>query len=85
MAYYLGMNTIDKILGNNVYLDVLPAYGRVYHSEEAARADWNNGKDWQIWRGPYCSNRDVAMLKEMGYTHIHLIWNITRASCTFVL
>jgi hypothetical protein len=29
--------------------------------------DWRSGKDFQIVGGPYCSNRDLTGMKEMGF------------------
>ena len=42
---------------------LVPAYGRVYNSVEAMMADWNAGKDFRIWGGPYCSIRDLGALR----------------------
>ena len=51
-----------------------PAYGRRYSGVETATADWNAGKDFQIWNGeragPYCSNRDLSRIREAGYDQI---------------
>lgn len=42
------------------WLLVRPAYGRRYLNNEAMRADWDGGKDFQIsLGGPYLSCRDV--------------------------
>lgn len=41
---------------------LIPAYGRVYKSWKAARADWDEGKDFKIEGGPYCSKRDEEAL-----------------------
>jgi hypothetical protein len=57
-------------------LELFPAYGRVYFNVDSAISDWEAGLDWQICRGPYCSNRDVDAIKEMGYNSISLIWDI---------
>jgi hypothetical protein len=40
------------------------AYGRRYTSKKDAIRDWESGKDFQIWGGPYCSNRDYRLLYE---------------------
>lgn len=43
------------------WLMVRPAYGRRYLTNEAMRADWDSGKDFQIsLGGPYISCRDVT-------------------------
>lgn len=44
-------------------LVLVPAYGRVYNSVEAMMTDWNAGKDFRIWNGPYCSVRDLEHLR----------------------
>lgn len=64
-------------------MELFPAYGRTYETEAAALKDWNDGKDWIIWRGPYCSIRDVKTMRANGYTHVHLMYNVGRASVTF--
>jgi hypothetical protein len=45
---------------------LLPAYGRSYKSREQAVKDWYAGKDFQIYNGPYCSVRDVSMMRNMA-------------------
>ncbi len=59
--------TIDSILGQPeptlVELVLIPAYGRNYNSDEAVKNDWNNGKDFKILNGPYCSIDDLNHLK----------------------
>lgn len=52
---------------------MLPAYGRTYGTESAALADWNDGKDFQIFshvRVCYCSIRDIDAIREQGTTHL---------------
>lgn len=41
------------------------AFGRV-----ANLTDWEVGKDFMIYNGPYFSIRDIAVLKQDGYTGI---------------
>lgn len=45
-------------------INLIPAYGRRYETEESALADWYGGKDFRIYRGPYTSVRDTALLLE---------------------
>ena len=45
-------------------IDLVPAYGRRYTSEEQALSDWHRGKDFRIYRGPYTSIRDTSALLE---------------------
>lgn len=44
-------------------MTLLPAYGRKYTTAEEMLADWNRGKDFHIYQGPYCSIRDYEILK----------------------
>lgn len=46
---------------------LVPAYGRAYATKEALLADWEAGKDFRIVAGPYCSKRDLAAMKDLGY------------------
>lgn len=41
---------------------LLPAYGRSYSTKEQALKAWNNGADFKIMGGPYCSIRDAEQL-----------------------
>lgn len=44
-------------------LVLIPAYGRRYTTWEAAKADWEAGKDFKIeGGGPYCSIRNEEQL-----------------------
>lgn len=54
-------------------LALLPAYGRSYETLEAMEQDWNDGKDFKILNGPYCSIRDMQRMKDMGHD-IALVW-----------
>ena len=54
-------------------LRLLPAYGRRYTSKAQAREAWDLGLDFKIRGGPYCSSRDVELLKKNGYTRIE-VW-----------
>jgi hypothetical protein len=51
---------------------LLPAYGRTYASEEAARADWDANKDFRIKNGPYVNKAQSAELLADGYAHVEL-------------
>ena len=55
---------------------LLPAYGRTYETIEAAEKDWNEGKDFRILNGPYCSIRDQTLLNDMGHDVAILVGNI---------
>lgn len=44
-------------------MTLIPAYGRKYTNANFMLEDWLQGKDFQIYRGPYCSIRDIERLK----------------------
>jgi len=44
-------------------LKLLPAYGRKYKTQKALKIDFNEGKDFQMDNGSYCSIRDLSILK----------------------
>jgi hypothetical protein len=46
---------------------LIGAYGRNYETVEKMINDWLDGKDFKIVGGPYCSVRDVELLKQDGY------------------
>lgn len=48
---------------------LVPAYGRQYADKDIAIKAWNEGKDFKIINGPYCSIRDIARLR-MTNNHI---------------
>ena len=50
---------------------IVAAYGRKYSTKEAALKDWNAGKDFRVFDGPYCSIRDLPKLKASSPT-VHL-------------
>jgi len=50
---------------------LLPAYGRRYTTREQAVEAWQEGKDFQIYNGPYCSIRDVDEMRNMA-SHIFI-------------
>lgn len=41
---------------------IIAAYGRNYKSFDQALTDWNNGLDFKICCGAYCSKRDFGLL-----------------------
>lgn len=44
---------------------LIPAYGRQYHTVEAMRADWEAGKDFNMYgHGGYTSIRDLESLRD---------------------
>ena len=46
-------------------LILTPAYGRRYNHKAEALADWKAGRDFKIVGGPYCSIRDIVVMKRM--------------------
>ena len=53
---------------------LIPAYGRQYKTREQALKDWQAGKDFQIEGGPYCSIRDVDLMRR-EYSNIYILYN----------
>lgn len=53
-------------------MNLVPACGRTYKTEEDALKDWQDGKDFKIYAGPYCSIRDKKQLEEYGT--IRIFW-----------
>ena len=57
------------------------AYGRRYSNKEAMLKDWEEGKDFKMSNGPYCSIRDLESLKKtfsliivmQAGTHLHIV------------
>jgi hypothetical protein len=55
-------------------IELVPAYGRKYNSQSEALADWEAGKDFKIYGGPYTSIRDESQLLE-EYNFIDIYWD----------
>lgn len=51
-------------------LTLLPAYGRHYRNAGQAIAAWEDGRDFQLLGGSYCSNRDRDFLISHGYVRL---------------
>lgn len=66
---------LDMAIGKgNLSLTVRPAYGRRAPSAEAARWQWEQGQDFQLYgTSTYTSIRDTASLKEYGYKSITVV------------
>ena len=47
-------------------MTLIGAYGRNYGTRTEAGRDWVQGKDFQILNGPYCSIRDLEVMKDYG-------------------
>lgn len=60
---------------NTRSLRLFGAYGRRYKTAEEALRAWNDGKDFKMYDGPYCSVRDVAKLREDGYTELRICYD----------
>lgn len=54
-------------------LILLPAYGRDYATPEACQSDWEAGKDFLILDGPYCSIRDISVIRATGFKTLYLV------------
>jgi hypothetical protein len=48
------------------HMTLISAYGRTYHTREDAMQAWEDGKDFQIVNGPYCSIRDFDVMKRQA-------------------
>jgi hypothetical protein len=58
-------------------LEIIPAYGRVYNTTNAAVQDWLAGKDFRVrGSGPYLSIRDTETLKRDGYNLVRIYPNM---------
>jgi hypothetical protein len=57
------MNALQQVSGP---LFLVAAYDRKYYTKEQAIKDWEAGKDFKIYNGPYCSIRDKQALEEMS-------------------
>ena len=58
-------------------LEIIPAYGRVYNTTDAAVQDWLAGKDFRVRNsGPYLSIRDTETLKQDGYDLVRIYPNM---------
>jgi hypothetical protein len=53
------------------------AYGRTYATIEAARKDWEAGKDFKIVGGPYCSIRDMKQMLQFYGHAISIVLDIS--------
>lgn len=56
-------------------LVLIPAYGRQYSTAEAARRDWEDGKDFKVPKGSYTSIRDLLPLQAAAQC-VAICWNI---------
>ena len=66
---------------NKDILYLTGAYGR-----EAAESDWDNGKDFKIVSGPYCSIRDSEAIKadNGGVKFLLMVFINARGSVLFI-
>ena len=65
---------------NKDILYLTGAYGR-----EAIESDWDNGKDFKIVSGPYCSIRNCAAIKaDNGSDSMQLVFVNARGSVLFI-
>ena len=58
-------------------LILTPAYGRTYATVEEATKAWQEGKDFKIINGPYCSIRDLPTTKRL-HTHVLIRYGTAR-------
>jgi len=64
------MNPIDKILGTENSAILIISKEGIDTKEDLVKA-WEDGKDFRILYGSYCSIRDIKTIKE-GYDHAWL-------------
>lgn len=58
---------------------LVPAYGRIYLTTDAAMADWNAGKDFRVYpTGSYTSIRDISVLKSQLSAVYILLTNLNK-------
>lgn len=57
----------------NGTLYLVPAYGRTYATLEQLKADWEDGKDFKVASGPYCSIRDLEALRS-DYDYVKIVY-----------
>lgn len=56
------MNALDQTFPNE--LVIVPAYGKLYKTNDEMLDAWKAGKDFQVRKGPYCSIRDMKELRK---------------------
>lgn len=49
------------------------AYGRKYNTREQALSAWQSGKDFKIEDGPYCSIRDLDLMRQ-DFANIYILY-----------
>ena len=62
-------------------LIVSPAYGRDYKSAKAAKADWNNDKDFLVenFTDPYCGKPiNKSQLSDTSYSSVQIRYSKMR-------
>lgn len=58
---------------------LVPAYGRVYLTTDAALADWKAGKDFRVYpTSSYTSIRDISVLKSQLSAAYILLTNLNK-------
>ena len=66
------INPIDTILGTENSVLLIPAgWDWMPANEEELRKGWEDEEDFHIFRGPYCTIRDIEALRA-DYDHIWL-------------
>lgn len=68
--------SLSQRLTNPGFIVLVPAYGRTYNTTEEVQAAWDNGLDFRILNGPYCSIRDATTIKkDFGAAYIRFGFN----------
>jgi hypothetical protein len=63
-------------------LTLVGAYGRQYAAKATVLKEWNEGKDFQILNGPYCSIRDI---EHMRMTNNHIVIRYGKGMDRFII
>jgi hypothetical protein len=50
---------VYQLKGVNMWLELIPAYGRDYKNQAEVKEAWNRGEDFQVPYGPYCNKADA--------------------------
>ena len=50
---------VYQLKGVNMWLELIPAYGRDYKNQAEVKEAWKRGDDFQVPYGPYCNKADA--------------------------
>jgi hypothetical protein len=61
------------------FVTLTAAYGRFYHDRDSVLNDWDQGRDFRIINGPYCSKRDAEVLKKKFHS-VYIRYGVDKKS-----